>query len=126
MSDLYPIKRALISVSDKTEISKLGKVLSTCGVEIISTGGSAEVLRAYDIPVKDVSDLTIAEIKDAPVANPATSYTAPATTDVLTDEVLAAQYRSQADSLFKEAKTLREQAEELVPTKRKSKTTADG
>ena len=58
MSDLYPIKRALISVSDKTEISKLGKVLSTCGVEIISTGGSAEVLRAYDIPVKDVSDLT--------------------------------------------------------------------
>ena len=41
MSDLYPIKRALISVSDKTEIIKLGKVLSTCGVEIISTGGSA-------------------------------------------------------------------------------------
>ena len=48
------------------------------------------------------------------------------TTDVLTDEALAAQYRSQADSLFKEAKTLREQAEQLVPTKRKSKTTADG
>ena len=41
--------------------------------------------------------------------------------DVLTDEALAAQYRSQADSLFKEAKRLREQAEELVPTKRKSK-----
>jgi hypothetical protein len=42
------------------------------------------------------------------------------TTDgVLTDEDLAAQYRSQADALFKEAKRLREQAEELVPTKRK-------
>lgn len=41
--------------------------------------------------------------------------------DVLTDEALAAQYRSQADSLFKEAKRLREQAEELVPTKKKSK-----
>jgi len=40
---------------------------------------------------------------------------------VLTDEQLAAQYRSQADSLFKEAKRLREQAEELVPTKRKGK-----
>ena len=41
--------------------------------------------------------------------------------DVLTDEALAAQYRSQADSLFKEAKRLREQAEELVPTKKKGK-----
>ena len=41
---------------------------------------------------------------------------------VITDEELAAQYRSQADSLFKEAKRLREQAEELVPTKRKKKT----
>ena len=58
MSDLYPIKRALISVSDKTEIVKLADALVTCGVEIISTGGSAEVLRASDIPVKDVSDLT--------------------------------------------------------------------
>lgn len=39
---------------------------------------------------------------------------------VLSDEDLAAQYRSQADSLFKEAKRLREQAEELVPTKKKT------
>lgn len=45
----------------------------------------------------------------------------PAQNDVLTDEQLAAQYRSQADALFKEAKALREQAEELVPTKRKAK-----
>jgi hypothetical protein len=41
------------------------------------------------------------------------------TNGVLTDEDLAAQYRSQADALFKEAKRLREQAEELVPTKKK-------
>ena len=39
---------------------------------------------------------------------------------VLTDEQLAAQYRSQADALFKEAKALREQAEELVPTKKRT------
>lgn len=45
------------------------------------------------------------------------------TADVLTDEELAAQYRSQADSLFKEAKRLREQAEELAPTKKKTKKT---
>ena len=38
----------------------------------------------------------------------------------LTDEQLAAQYRSQADAMFKEAKVLREQAEELVPTKKKT------
>lgn len=45
--------------------------------------------------------------------------------EVLTDEQLAAQYRSQADALFKEAKALREQAEELVPTKKKKKVEAD-
>jgi hypothetical protein len=39
---------------------------------------------------------------------------------ILTDDKLAAQYRSQADALFKEAKALREQAEELAPTKKKS------
>jgi len=50
-----------------------------------------------------------------------TVSTESATDGVLSDEELAAQYRSQADSLFKEAKKLREQAEELVPTKRKSK-----
>ena len=46
MSDLYPIKRALISVSDKTDIIKLAKALFQYGIEIISTGGSAEILRA--------------------------------------------------------------------------------
>ena len=58
MSDLYPIKRALISVSDKTDITKLADALFNRGIEIISTGGSAEALRASDIPVKDVSELT--------------------------------------------------------------------
>jgi hypothetical protein len=43
---------------------------------------------------------------------------------VLSDEDLAAQYRSQADAMFKEAKRLREQAEELAPTKKKTKTSA--
>ena len=41
-------------------------------------------------------------------------------TGVLTDDQLAAQYRSQADRLYKEAKSLREQAEELSPTKKKA------
>ena len=55
-----------------------------------------------------------------PVATYAESTLQAPTDGVLTDEELAAQYRSQADALFKEAKALREQAEELVPTKRKS------
>ena len=45
---------------------------------------------------------------------------------VLTDEQLAANYRSQADRLFKEAKILREQAEALVPTKKRASKKADG
>jgi len=52
----------------------------------------------------------------------ATTATTETVGDVLTDEQLAAQYRSQADSLFKEAKSLREQAEALAPTKKKTKT----
>lgn len=57
-----------------------------------------------------------------PAVDPVATYTeeAPADAGVLTDEALAAQYRSQADALFKEAKALREQAEELVPTKKKA------
>ena len=43
------------------------------------------------------------------------------TEDVITDEQLAAQYRSQADAMFKEAKRLREEAEVLSPTKKKTK-----
>lgn len=45
--------------------------------------------------------------------------------DVLTDEQLASSYRSQADKLFKEAKRLREEAEELSPTKKKTKTSVE-
>ena len=52
-------------------------------------------------------------------------YLPGSTEGVLTDEDLAAQYRSQADALFKEAKALREQAEELKPTKRKTKKQSD-
>jgi len=55
------------------------------------------------------------------VVEPLNEAAAVTTDGLLTDEDLAAQYRSQADSLFKEAKRLREQAEDLVPTKKKSK-----
>lgn len=56
--------------------------------------------------------------------DPVATYTSeaqPAAADgILTDEALAAQYRSQADAMFKEAKRLREEAEALSPTKKKT------
>jgi len=52
------IKRALISVSDKSGLTELGEALADMGVEILSTGGSAKVLRDAGIPVKDVADHT--------------------------------------------------------------------
>jgi phosphoribosylaminoimidazolecarboxamide formyltransferase/IMP cyclohydrolase len=53
-----PIKRALLSVSDKTGLAELGKALSEHGVELVSTGGTAKALRDAGLTVKDVSDLT--------------------------------------------------------------------
>lgn len=58
MSELRVIKRALISVSDKDGIVELAKKLTEFGVEIISTGGTAKVLRAADLKVTDVSQVT--------------------------------------------------------------------
>lgn len=69
---------------------------------------------------------TIATANDVTPAKPQEPVAQPVaqSTEVLTDEALAAQYRSQADALYKEAKRLREQAEELVPTVKKSKASA--
>jgi phosphoribosylaminoimidazolecarboxamide formyltransferase / IMP cyclohydrolase len=55
MSDIAPIRRALISVSDKTGLEAFGRALADRGVEILSTGGSAKALRAAGIPVLEVS-----------------------------------------------------------------------
>lgn len=58
MSELRKIKRALISVSDKTGIVEFAQALANFGVEIISTGGTAKSLREAAIPVKEVSEVT--------------------------------------------------------------------
>lgn len=55
---LIKIKRALISVSDKTGIVELARELRELDVEIISTGGTAGHLRDAGIEIRDVSDLT--------------------------------------------------------------------
>jgi phosphoribosylaminoimidazolecarboxamide formyltransferase / IMP cyclohydrolase len=53
-----PTKRALISVFDKTGIVEFAHELSASGIEIVSTGGTAKMLRNAGIPVRDVADLT--------------------------------------------------------------------
>ncbi len=57
-SDLAPLRRALLSVSDKTGLIDLGKALAARGVELLSTGGSAKALRDAGLDVKDVADVT--------------------------------------------------------------------
>ena len=58
MNELRKIKRALISVSDKTGILEFAKNLREFGVEIISTGGTAKSLRENGIKVTEVADVT--------------------------------------------------------------------
>jgi len=52
------VKRVLISVSNKMGIATFAKELSKLGVEILSTGGTASLLKKEDIPVKEVSEYT--------------------------------------------------------------------
>ena len=62
------IKRALVSVFDKTGLPQLGKSLEKLGVEILSTGGSARALRDEGTNVTDVSEYTkFPEIMDGRV-----------------------------------------------------------
>jgi phosphoribosylaminoimidazolecarboxamide formyltransferase/IMP cyclohydrolase len=58
MTQLVPVRRALLSVSDKTGLAELGRALAAKGVELVSTGGTAKALRDAGLDVKDVSDLT--------------------------------------------------------------------
>ncbi|MGA2296327.1 MAG: bifunctional phosphoribosylaminoimidazolecarboxamide formyltransferase/IMP cyclohydrolase [FCB group bacterium] len=57
-SDSYKIKRALISVSDKTGIVEFAKELAKLNIEMFSTGGTAKLLKDSGIPVKNISELT--------------------------------------------------------------------
>ena len=53
-----PIRRALLSVTDKTGLVEFAQALAGFGVELVSTGGTATALRAAGLAVKDISELT--------------------------------------------------------------------
>jgi len=55
---MVKVRRALISVSDKAGILDFAKELNKVGVEILSTGGTAKLLRENNVPVKEVSEYT--------------------------------------------------------------------
>ncbi|MCU0835360.1 MAG: bifunctional phosphoribosylaminoimidazolecarboxamide formyltransferase/IMP cyclohydrolase [Chromatiaceae bacterium] len=55
---MHPIRRALISVSDKSGLVDFARALAARGVEILTTGGTARLLTEQDIPVVEVSDYT--------------------------------------------------------------------
>jgi len=58
MTDLVPVRRALISLSDKTGLEELAAGLSRHGVEIVSTGGTAAKLRTFGAEPREISELT--------------------------------------------------------------------
>ena len=58
MSDIKPVTRALISVSDKTGIVDFAAKLAALGVELVSTGGTAKLLGEAGLACRDVSELT--------------------------------------------------------------------
>lgn len=58
MTDQNPIRRALLSVSDKTGLVDLGRALAERGVELLSTGGTARALRDAGLAVRDVAEVT--------------------------------------------------------------------
>src|SRR5687768_7223888 len=63
-----PVRRALLSVSDKAGLVPLAQKLAAAGVELLSTGGTARLLRDAGIAVRDVSEVTgFPEIMDGRV-----------------------------------------------------------
>ena len=56
--DLIPIRRALLSVSDKQGVVEFAKALASHGVELLSTGGTAKLLAQAGLPVIEVGDYT--------------------------------------------------------------------
>ena len=108
--EMTPNNNASINLAELNKIIAEQKGVTIADLALKGKDGKTVVAKDADHGVDPVQTYS----SDAPVAQDS----------VLTDADLAAQYRSQADALFKEAQTLRKQAEELVPTKKKTKSDA--
>ena len=120
-------RNMLVAFSGTGKLTKM----PTSQIEMTPDMQNTVVLSELNKIIAEQKGVTVADLALQPAKAPETSTKTPAVqpevtdlgqdTGVLSDEDLAAQYRSQADAMFKEAKRLREQAEELVPTKRSKK-----
>ncbi|MBC9953129.1 bifunctional phosphoribosylaminoimidazolecarboxamide formyltransferase/IMP cyclohydrolase [Leucobacter sp. cx-42] len=93
--DRIEVRRALISVSDKTRLTELAAALNDAGVEIVSTGSTASTIRDTGIPVTDVKDVTgFAEALDGRVKT-----LHPAVHSGLLADLRLADHRNQMEEL---------------------------
>ena len=58
MNDLVPVRRALVSLSDKAGLEELARGLARHGVELVSTGGTARKLHEFSLEVREISEVT--------------------------------------------------------------------
>ena len=109
--EMTPDMKTVISLDElnRTIAEQKGVAIEDLAI----TNPVSDVATVNDMPTENV---------EKPSAEPIVTAQAP-DNGVLSDEQLAASYRSQADRMFKEAKQLREQAEELAPTKKKKAAT---
>jgi len=99
------------NITSRVNLAELNKIIA-----------DQQGVTVADLAVKSTAPAPTQTTSEAPIVEDATPVVGE---EPLSDEQLAAQYRSQADALFKEAKALRWEGEELVPTKKKAKQTAD-
>lgn len=116
----------LIKVSTK-EVEMTPDRVTTIGLdELNHTIASQKGVSVEDLAIKGNSPQSKkADDTTTAVVSESVSVAEQAVDQPLSDEQLAAQYRSQADAMYKEAKRLREMAEDLVPTKKKTSKTAE-
>src|SRR5579871_2536321 len=71
VTDLKKVRRALLSVTDKTGLVDFARALASHGIELVSTGGTSKALRDAGLEVRDISDLTgFPEMLDGRVKTP--------------------------------------------------------
>lgn len=110
--EMTPDTRTVINLAELNQIIAEQRGVTVADLAVTDTGASNKprqvVAENVDLDKLDVPTEVVEAAESAQ-------------SEVLSDEEMAAKYRSDADRLFKEAKHLREMAEELVPSKKKAK-----
>jgi hypothetical protein len=112
--EMMPNRATLINLKELNETIAGQKGVTVADLALKGADGQSAVVKPGLEPAEAIDPVSI---YNTPAA------IAPVADGILSDDALATQLRSQADAMFKEAQVLRKQAEELVPTKKKGKTT---